>query len=81
MPEANRLQGSNSFRDTAKVLKMTRYAVAWMAAGCAMGAYEAALKYAQERLQFGRPIGSFQLVQDLLAKMIAKSAEHSLCRH
>src|ERR1700675_1266831 len=41
--EANRLQGGNSFRDTAKVLKMTRYAVAWMATGCAMGAYEAAL--------------------------------------
>ena len=71
MPEANRLQGGNSFRDTAKVLKMTRYAVAWMATGCAMGAYEAALKYSQERLQFGKPIGSFQLVQDLLAKMIA----------
>src|ERR1700742_4435270 len=71
VPDANRLQGGNSFRDTAKVLKMTRYAVAWMATGCAMGAYETALKYAQERLQFGRPIGSFQLVQDLLAKMIA----------
>ncbi len=71
VPEANRLQGGNSFRDTAKVLKMTRYAVAWMATGCAMGAYEATLKYAQERLQFGKPIGSFQLVQDLLAKMIA----------
>src|SRR3954464_11155075 len=71
VPEANRLQGGNSFRDTAKVLKMTRYAVAWMATGCAMGAYEAALKYAQERQQFGKPIASFQLVQDLLAKMIA----------
>ena len=71
VPEANRLQSGNSFRDTAKVLKMTRYAVAWMATGCAMGAYEAALKYAQERLQFGKPIASFQLVQDLLAKMIA----------
>src|ERR1700734_934390 len=71
VPEANRLQGGNSFRDTAKVLKMTRYAVAWMATGCAMGAYEAALKYTQERLQFGKPIGSFQLVQDLLAKMIS----------
>ena len=71
VPEANRLQGGNSFRDTAKVLKMTRYAVAWMATGCAMGAYETALKYSQERLQFGKPIGSFQLVQDLLAKMIA----------
>jgi alkylation response protein AidB-like acyl-CoA dehydrogenase len=71
VPEANRLQGGNSFRDTAKVLKMTRYAVAWMATGCAMGAYETVLKYAQDRLQFGKPIGSFQLVQDLLAKMIA----------
>jgi glutaryl-CoA dehydrogenase len=71
VPEANRLQGGNSFHDTAKVLKMTRYGVAWMATGCAMGAYEAALKYSQERLQFGRPIGSFQLVQDLLARMIA----------
>ena len=70
VPEANRLQGGNSFRDTARVLKMTRYAVAWMATGCAMGAYEAALKYSQERLQFGKPIGSFQLVQDLLAKML-----------
>jgi alkylation response protein AidB-like acyl-CoA dehydrogenase len=69
--EANRLQGGNAFRDTARVLKLTRYAVAWMATGCAMGAYEAALKYSQERLQFGRPIASFQLVQDLLAKMIA----------
>ena len=71
VPEANRLQGGNSFRDTARVLKMTRYLVAWMATGCAMGAYEAALKYSQQRLQFGKPIGSFQLVQDLLAKMIA----------
>ena len=49
----------------------TRYMVAWEATGCQMGAYEHALKYAQERLQFGKPIGSFQLIQDLLAKMIA----------
>jgi len=70
VPEASRLQGGNSFRDTAKVLKITRYAVSWMATGCAMGAYEAALKYTQERMQFGKPIASFQLVQDLLAKMI-----------
>src|SRR5438552_4603530 len=71
VPEENRLQGGNSFRDTAKVLKMTRYAVGWMSTGCAMGAYEAALKYSQERMQFGKPIASFQLVQDLLARMIA----------
>src|SRR5712672_1498284 len=71
IPEENRLQGDTSFRDTARVLRMTRYLVAWEATGCAMGAYENALRYCQERLQFGRPIGSFQLVQDLLAKMLA----------
>jgi alkylation response protein AidB-like acyl-CoA dehydrogenase len=45
--------------------------VAWEATGCQMGAYEHALRYAQSRLQFGKPIGSFQLVQDLLARMLA----------
>jgi alkylation response protein AidB-like acyl-CoA dehydrogenase len=71
--EENRLQGDRSFRDTAKVLKMTRYGVGWMATGCQMGAFENALKYCQERLQFGKPIGSFQLVQDLLTKMLANT--------
>src|SRR5436190_1867444 len=50
---------------------MTRYSVGWMATGCAIGDYENAVKYAQERLQFGKPIGSFQLIQDLLARMLA----------
>src|SRR6266581_516493 len=71
IPEANRLQQDQSFRDTARVLKMTRFMVGWEATGCAMGAYENALKYCQERLQFGKPIASFQMVQDLLAKMLA----------
>ncbi len=71
IPEENRLQADQSFRDTARVLKMTRFMVGWEATGCAMGAYENALKYCQERLQFGKPIGSFQMVQDLLAKMLA----------
>ena len=70
VPEINRLQAIASFRDTAKVLRMTRAGVAWMATGCGMGAYEHALAYAQKRFQFGKPIGSFQLVQDLLAKML-----------
>ena len=78
VPEENRLQQANSFRDTAHVLRMTRFMVGWEATGCAMGAYEHALKYAQDRLQFGRPIGSFQLVQDLLAKMLANITA-SLC--
>src|ERR1700750_568332 len=68
VPEANRLQGDSSFRDTARVLKMTRYLVGWEATGCQMGAYEHTLRYAQTRMQFGKPIGAFQLVQDLLAK-------------
>src|ERR1700723_1297209 len=71
VPEANRLQQDKSFRDTARVLKMTRFMVGWEATGCAMGAYENALKYCQERLQFGKPIASFQMVQDLLARMLA----------
>jgi alkylation response protein AidB-like acyl-CoA dehydrogenase len=70
VPEENRLQADASFRDTAKVLRMTRAGVAWMSTGCGMGAYEHALTYAQTREQFGKPIAKFQLVQDLLAKMI-----------
>jgi glutaryl-CoA dehydrogenase len=69
--EANRLQKAGSFRSTADVLRMTRAGVAWEAVGCQMGAYENALAYAQKRRQFGRPIGSFQLVQDLLFRMLA----------
>ncbi len=71
VPEENHLQEGKSFRDTARVLRMTRYLVAWEATGCQMGAYEHAVRYAQERLQFGKPIGSFQLIQDLLARMLA----------
>ena len=70
IPESDRLQKANSFRDTAKVLRMTRAGVAWQAVGCARGAYELALAYTNERIQFGRPIASFQLVQDLLVTML-----------
>jgi glutaryl-CoA dehydrogenase len=70
VPESDRLQNANSFKDTAKILRMTRTGVAWFAVGCQMGAYEHALRYAQRRLQFGRPIGGFQLVQDLLVRML-----------
>ncbi|MGM0944725.1 MAG: acyl-CoA dehydrogenase family protein [Bacteroidota bacterium] len=70
VPEVDRLQEANSFRDTAKVLRMTRAGVAWQAVGCARGAYELALAYTNERRQFGRQIASFQLVQDLLVTML-----------
>jgi glutaryl-CoA dehydrogenase len=71
VPEENRLQGANTFKDTAAVLRLTRAGVAWMATGCGRGAYEHALAYARQRQQFGRPIGGFQLVQDLLVRMLA----------
>ncbi len=78
--EANRLQRASSFRDTAEVLRITRAGVAWMAVGCARGAYEHALEYARQREQFGRPIGGFQLVQDLLVKMLGNiTASATLC--
>src|SRR6266480_1238021 len=78
--EENRLQKATSFRQTAAVLRQTRAGVAWMAVGCARGAYEYALAYAKERHQFGKPIGSFQLVQDLLVRMLANiTASACLC--
>jgi len=78
VPEENRLQLDTSFRDTARVLRMTRAFVAWEAVGCAMGAYEHALAYAQTREQFGKPIAKFQLIQDLLVKMLGNITA-SLC--
>jgi glutaryl-CoA dehydrogenase len=80
VPEENRLPHANSFADTAKVLSMTRGGVAWQAAGCAMGAYEHALSYAQNRKQFGQPIAKFQLVQDLLFRMLGNiTSSLALC--
>ena len=80
VPESSRLQRATSFRQTAAVLRLTRAGVAWQAVGCAMGAYEHALAYAKEREQFGRPIGGFQLVQDLLVRMLANiTASACMC--
>lgn len=69
--EKDRLQNANSFKDTAKVLQMTRAGVAWMAVGCARGAYENALDYTRQRKQFGKPIASFQLIQNHLVEMLS----------
>ncbi len=70
VPEANRLQNANSFKDTAKVLRLTRAEVAWAAVGNAIGAYDAAVAYSKERIQFGKAIAGHQLVQDLLVKSL-----------
>jgi glutaryl-CoA dehydrogenase len=78
--ESDRLQRADSFKDTAEVLRMTRAGVAWMAVGCAMGAYENALAYACNRRQFGRPIGGFQPVRDLLVRMLGNvTSSYGLC--
>jgi glutaryl-CoA dehydrogenase len=69
--DENRLANARSFKDTAAVLRMTRAGVAWESVGCAQGAYEHALRYACRREQFGQPIARFQLVQDLLVRMLS----------
>lgn len=72
IPAANKLANANSFRDTARVLTNTRYGVAWEGVGHAEAAYEMALRYSQERKQFGKPIAGFQLIQEKLVKMLAE---------
>jgi glutaryl-CoA dehydrogenase len=71
VPAANRLERARTFRDTSTVLTATRSGVAWEAVGHAIAAYEIALKYAQERTQFGKPLASFQIIQQKLATMLA----------
>jgi glutaryl-CoA dehydrogenase len=72
VPAANKLEFANSFKDTNKVLTATRSGVAWEAIGHAIASYEAALQYSKERIQFGKPIASFQLIQNKLANMLAE---------
>jgi glutaryl-CoA dehydrogenase len=71
VPETNRLPGAHSFKDAATVLAQTRNTVAWAALGHATAAYEAAASYCRQRTQFGKPLVSFQLVQQRLVTMLA----------
>jgi glutaryl-CoA dehydrogenase len=72
VPEENRLPGAHSFKDTGRVLAGTRNTVAWAALGHATAAYEIAVAYCKQRQQFGKPLVSFQIVQDRLVKMLAE---------
>ncbi len=72
VPETNRLPGAQRFRDAAGVLAGTRNTVAWSALGHAVAAYDAARSYAEARVQFGRPLLSFQIVQERLVRMLAE---------
>jgi glutaryl-CoA dehydrogenase len=72
VPAENRLPGANSFKDTGRVLAGTRVTCAWAALGHAVATYDTALAYAKRREQFGRPLASFQIVQDRLVRMLAE---------
>jgi glutaryl-CoA dehydrogenase len=72
VPADNLLPGARSFKDTARILAGTRSTCAWAALGHAVAAYDTALTYAKRREQFGRPLSSFQIIQDRLVKMLAE---------
>jgi glutaryl-CoA dehydrogenase len=81
VPAENWLPGARSFRNTGEVLVTTRGVCAWAALGHATAGYDAALTYAKRRIQFGKPLVSFQLIQDRLVGMLAKvTAMQLYCR-
>lgn len=81
IPAENRLENCTSFKDVTTVLSATRGGAAWEAMGHGMAAYEIAARYALDREQFGRPIGSFQLVQNKLANMLSELTAMQLMCH
>ena len=72
VPETSRLPGARKFKDAGRVLVTTRTTCAWGALGHAVAAYDTALTYTKQREQFGKPLCSFQIVQDKLVKMLAE---------
>lgn len=73
VPDFFKLAGANTFRDTNKVLKVTRLGVAWQAVGQQLAAFDVARRYAVERTQFGRPLASFQLIQEQLVQILGNA--------
>lgn len=71
--DSARLEKINSFADVAACLRNMRSDVAWIATGVCFGAYESARDYVAKRSQFGKPLGSFQLVQEKLAHMLSNA--------
>lgn len=78
VPHAARLPGARSFADVSRIMLATRLGVAWAALGHATACYEAALAHVGERHQFGRSLGSFQVVQERLARMTSMLASAQL---
>jgi len=80
VPESDRLPKVTEWRVVADILRATRAGVAWQGVGCQIGAYETALAYTQTRRQFGRPIASFQMMQDKLVHMLGNTtASFGMC--
>jgi glutaryl-CoA dehydrogenase len=71
VPDEDLLPGAKTFKDTAIVLHATRIGVAWSALGHATALFESALSYTQERIQFGKPLAKFQIVQERLSHVLS----------
>lgn len=78
IPEQNILPGSKGLKSPLMCLTQARYGIAWGAVGAAMSCFDVALKYSKERIQFGRPIGGFQLTQKKLAEMATEISKAQL---
>jgi glutaryl-CoA dehydrogenase len=78
IPLANKLPGVKGLKGPLSCLSQARYGIAWGAIGAAMACYDWSLQYAQQRVQFGKPIASFQLVQQKLVYMITEITKAQL---
>jgi glutaryl-CoA dehydrogenase len=78
LPKENILQNVDGLRGPLGCLDNARYGIAWGAIGAAMDCYETARQYALERIQFGKPIGGFQLQQKKLAEMLTEITKAQL---
>lgn len=78
VPKQNLLPGKNGLGAPLMCLDSARYGIAWGAIGAAMDCYDSARRYAMERIQFGKPIGSFQLIQKKLAEMLSEITKAQL---
>jgi glutaryl-CoA dehydrogenase len=78
VPKSNILPEVEGLKGPLSCLSKARYGIAWGAIGAAMDCYDSALRYSQERIQFGKPIGQFQLTQKKLAEMITEITKAQL---
>ena len=78
VPKANILPNVSGLKGPLSCLSKARYGIAWGAIGAALDCYDSALRYSQERIQFDKPIGQFQLTQKKLAEMITEITKAQL---